>query len=269
MIANYGGLNLTSESFSTEESNVIWVAVLALSLTTNSLTAILCLSFLFYCWEGFSDNPETGLLESTDNWTNSSKWWKEAGSSLTCGCQGWCTVNIFRWKYKPYQALCSMSIKLFIRKDHKPGAAALFQEAQKENSHLLQHWCPHCLVSPRNIDLFSLWETITLFSHLRTWGRADLEGAVQQRAPHCNMTFVSVVPSHFWFTWSAHDTVLTCGTLQHNIENQFALCSSVKSSKVLNFPIRLSSQFKLLLSVALNCEAAALFCHSISWVSGM
>lgn len=204
-------------------------------------------------WEGFSDNPETGLLESTDNWTNSSTWWKEAGSSLTCGYRGWCTVNVSRQKYKSYQALCSMSIKLCIGKDHKPGAAALFQEAQKENSHLLEHWCPNCLVSPRNIDLFSLWETITLFPHLRTWGRADLEGDVQQKASHCSVSFVSPVPSHFWFTWSGHDTVLTCGMLQHSTENQFALCFSVKGSKLLSFPVRLSSLLKLLLSVALNC----------------
>lgn len=48
--------------------------MLALSLTTSSFTATLCLFFLLRerklmktTWEGFSDNPETGPLESTDN----------------------------------------------------------------------------------------------------------------------------------------------------------------------------------------------------------
>jgi len=49
-----------------------------------------------------------------------------------------------------------MSSKLLIEKDHKASAGALFQQAQKENSHPLEHWYPNCLVSPTNNDLFSL-----------------------------------------------------------------------------------------------------------------
>lgn len=101
--------------------------MLAPGVATSSSAATLCLFFLLLLHENtahettreaFSDNPEAGLLESPDNWTNSSKRWQKRQVPVYSPLYAviWAVTQwVFSGRGLTSIKLCFMSVKPFGR----------------------------------------------------------------------------------------------------------------------------------------------------------